>query len=261
MLLKIFYFIQVIFLTINIISTVLFSLINDIINDIYIMLLLYIIYEYINVGLIQLSIFKKNFNSAVKILYSKVISIFIGILIMYKAENICNNTNHNICILLNIISFNTIAIGISIFLVFYYRRKMIRREIQNENLLFFRIIAQPQNIVYESNNSDRIAIPINNNMEIYQYPINIINNAQYQENLGLRIGSFRPDVHTTNLPNATNLPNRTDSNDIICSICLEEKQNLEEWTNLNCNHQYHAKCISEWFKKTDTCPDCRTVIK
>ena len=173
MLLKIFYFIQVIFLTINIINTVLFSIINEKINDIFVMLLLYIIFEYINIGLIQLSILKKNFNSAIKILYSKVISIFIGFLIMYKTGNISNdNENHKFVILLYIISFNTIAIIISIFFAFCYRRRMIRREIQNENLLFFSIITQPQNIVYESNNSNQFPIELLLN-KYYFYSNNI----------------------------------------------------------------------------------------
>jgi len=26
---------------------------------------------------------------------------------------------------------------------------------------------------------------------------------------------------------------------------------------LSCGHEYHPKCILEWFKKSDTCPTCR----
>jgi hypothetical protein len=230
MLLKILYFIQVMSLIINITNTVLFFLISEKFNDIGIMLLLYIIFEYLNIGLLQLSVLKKKFNSAINILYSKVISIFIGILILYRGKNICDNSdnsnnsdNKKFCILLNIISFNIIVIITSIFLGFYYKRRIIRRENQNENLLFVRVIpyTQTQNI-----------IPIHNNMIDYQYPTNIINNV-----------------------------NADDNSTIICSICLEEKQSLEEWNNLKCNHQYHKKCIGEWLKKTDTCPDCRTIIK
>tara|TARA_Y100000748_G_C15243062_1_gene389848 strand:+ start:198 stop:557 length:360 start_codon:yes stop_codon:yes gene_type:complete len=26
---------------------------------------------------------------------------------------------------------------------------------------------------------------------------------------------------------------------------------------LSCNHEFHPKCILEWFKKSDSCPTCR----
>lgn len=244
MLLKIFYGIQVIFLTINIINTILFSIINQKKYNIHDPVLLYIIFEYINIVSLQLSILKNNLNYTIKILYSKVISIFIGFLIIYKSGNICkNNENNYICILLNIIYFNTTAILVSIFFTVCYKRR----------------IAQAQTYIYDSNSINRNIIPISN-VNVHQYSTNIIN-SDYPNTLLYNTNINSNTNYNTNYNTNTNDLVSYNSNNIICSICLEEKQNFEEWYNLNCNHQYHKKCIDEWFNKMRTCPDCRTVDK
>jgi hypothetical protein len=43
----------------------------------------------------------------------------------------------------------------------------------------------------------------------------------------------------------------------ICSICLDKyKEGLYKRT-LECNHNFHKKCVDKWFKKEPTCPICR----
>ena len=47
-------------------------------------------------------------------------------------------------------------------------------------------------------------------------------------------------------------------NDFTCSICLDNSHhNVYE---LNCSHQYHLSCITEWNEKNQTCPLCRITI-
>jgi hypothetical protein len=41
-----------------------------------------------------------------------------------------------------------------------------------------------------------------------------------------------------------------------CAICLSSLQNPN--TLKDCNHQFHGECIDAWFKKSTTCPICRT---
>jgi hypothetical protein len=41
-----------------------------------------------------------------------------------------------------------------------------------------------------------------------------------------------------------------------CSICLDDLE--EEKEKLDCNHEFHKKCISEWFKRRRICPLCRS---
>ena len=41
-----------------------------------------------------------------------------------------------------------------------------------------------------------------------------------------------------------------------CSICMEKVENIP----LKCGHAFHDKCVLEWFKVNNTCPNCRCVI-
>lgn len=48
-----------------------------------------------------------------------------------------------------------------------------------------------------------------------------------------------------------------------CSICCEdfykENENDKIATTM-CQHSYHLKCITEWLKKSENCPLCRSAI-
>ena len=41
-----------------------------------------------------------------------------------------------------------------------------------------------------------------------------------------------------------------------CTICLE----VVSETPLKCGHVFHKKCIKQWLKNNDTCPNCRTEV-
>jgi len=41
---------------------------------------------------------------------------------------------------------------------------------------------------------------------------------------------------------------------IDCPICLSSTNSV---VKLNCNHEFHKDCISEWFKVNPSCPICR----
>lgn len=43
-----------------------------------------------------------------------------------------------------------------------------------------------------------------------------------------------------------------------CSICMDKFQDKQLIKTLNCNHQFHNKCINLWLKKEHhNCPLCR----
>ncbi|KAF5197412.1 hypothetical protein FRX31_013001 [Thalictrum thalictroides] len=42
-----------------------------------------------------------------------------------------------------------------------------------------------------------------------------------------------------------------------CSICLEHIKEGDDARTIDCNHTFHADCISEWVEQQATCPLCR----
>lgn len=46
-----------------------------------------------------------------------------------------------------------------------------------------------------------------------------------------------------------------------CSICLEEFTEISLVNKTKCSHVFHQKCIGNWSKRNQTCPNCRTVIQ
>lgn len=42
-----------------------------------------------------------------------------------------------------------------------------------------------------------------------------------------------------------------------CAMCLEEYTQGEEVVKLDCDHQFHEKCLSPWLRKSPLCPLCR----
>lgn len=43
-----------------------------------------------------------------------------------------------------------------------------------------------------------------------------------------------------------------------CAICLNDITNGQEVTKLSCDHVFHADCVQTWFRRSTSCPVCRT---
>jgi len=48
-----------------------------------------------------------------------------------------------------------------------------------------------------------------------------------------------------------------DEGEQSCSICILELEGGERIADLDCNHYFHADCLSEWIKKKNSCPLCQ----
>lgn len=59
---------------------------------------------------------------------------------------------------------------------------------------------------------------------------------------------------------------KSDKNTIInddnmfCSICLDQITKLDQFIVPKCKHIFHRKCIAEWNKQSNECPNCRCDI-
>ncbi|THU54348.1 hypothetical protein C4D60_Mb10t24150 [Musa balbisiana] len=42
-----------------------------------------------------------------------------------------------------------------------------------------------------------------------------------------------------------------------CAICLEEYKDTEKLGTLNCGHDFHVGCISQWLQMKNVCPICK----
>lgn len=89
-----------------------------------------------------------------------------------------------------------------------------------------------------------------------------IDNMSYEELLALeeRIGNV-----STGLSEETILRSMVEmvyhSNQIQeegqCAICLEEYKDKEKLGTLNCGHDFHVGCISQWLQMKNVCPICK----
>ena len=44
-----------------------------------------------------------------------------------------------------------------------------------------------------------------------------------------------------------------------CAICMNfDYKFVKATTTLPCKHIFHSECLSKWFKRSETCPDCRS---
>ena len=73
------------------------------------------------------------------------------------------------------------------------------------------------------------------------------------------INYFRLKINNNSLTEILIENNLSDN----CSICLEDYKKNDKCVKLNCNHIFHKKCLSDWFKnqisKSENlnCPLCR----
>ena len=42
-----------------------------------------------------------------------------------------------------------------------------------------------------------------------------------------------------------------------CAICLDCIKNNQNCRILSCFHVFHVKCITEWFLRSSSCPNCK----
>ncbi len=49
-----------------------------------------------------------------------------------------------------------------------------------------------------------------------------------------------------------------------CTICFDDDERVYSFSKLNCNHEFHSKCLNEWIEQFPlsfaTCPICRRYI-
>lgn len=125
---------------------------------------------------------------------------------------------------------------------------MIIKMTTNSNNIIYNNREQDNNQNYQMNyiNIER-SNNINYNNYIYNNVINnLINNYLYQD-------IIIPNIESREIT-FTSDPSYIGE---ICSICVECVENVETMAVSSCSHVFHKACISNWIKKSRTCPNCR----
>lgn len=210
---------------INALYTYVYSTMYDKFGYVGLALLTYIILEYVSILLLQITIITNNIIFIKKMSVCKLINIIIGLYISHKYTGTCADVSEEkyLCVVLNFISFKTIIL-ISLICLYY---------------------------LYDRYNNRRII----NYIETHHNRNNNFGNYEIANDIHIVI---TPYINQNDLPIAITI---NEPKDIICSICLEQQIETEEWCKLNCNHEYHKDCIYKWLRTTDSCPDCRKPIK
>ena len=73
------------------------------------------------------------------------------------------------------------------------------------------------------------------------------------------IYTSQPEV-SISFSNQLNVYSVLHNTNVICPICLDEQFKSENWTKLRYEHDFHHKCITDWFNKKRNCPTCRIDI-
>lgn len=47
---------------------------------------------------------------------------------------------------------------------------------------------------------------------------------------------------------------------VVCTICSEPIVNNQTIYHLYCQHTFHKSCLVPWFSRSNTCPNCRSII-
>ena len=78
-----------------------------------------------------------------------------------------------------------------------------------------------------------------------------MNEEGYLFGLKLKTKIYRREVvrDSDSIAGVGNGDDGYDENMIMCSICILELEDGEVIADLNCNHCFHADCLSEWIKK------------
>ncbi len=54
--------------------------------------------------------------------------------------------------------------------------------------------------------------------------------------------------------------NRDESNELTCSICLDEFVVGDQLVALPCKHRFHKECIARWLTTNGVCPVCKAEV-
>ncbi|KAL4428887.1 hypothetical protein ABPG74_001374 [Tetrahymena malaccensis] len=136
------------------------------------------------------------------------------------------------------------------FIYFLFKRRMIRERAQNNIQMLAQALMYPTESK-ETENSEKF-------MKIYNQAIP--SHKMLASTLEELIKKNKEKHDSNNKGDAQN-PYQSEggnSNQIVCSICLQAIQENDKYRETICKHLFHQECLDVWIQKQRNCPMCRS---
>ncbi|KAI3838688.1 hypothetical protein MKX03_013378 [Papaver bracteatum] len=80
-----------------------------------------------------------------------------------------------------------------------------------------------------------------------------------EESIGMVQRGLSKDIISSQLKTRvhTTSADSTEENTEICTICLDGYGNKNKIATLDCKHEYHEDCITQWLVRNNVCPICK----
>ncbi|KAI3905340.1 hypothetical protein MKX01_040031 [Papaver californicum] len=78
---------------------------------------------------------------------------------------------------------------------------------------------------------------------------------ELQERIGTVEIGFSKEIISSHLK--TRVHTTSEEETEICTICQDEYENKDKIGTLDCKHEYHEDCITQWLGQKNVCPICK----
>jgi hypothetical protein len=113
------------------------------------------------------------------------------------------------------------------------------------------------------NGADTFTINIEDEKED-SYDLNIDSDGIEEEEMGYEDMNLEsdeePEEVELTMPDEIIYNPKPTGNSVNCIICMDALKKGDKILVLECAHMYHARCIYQWVKESNTCPMCKSPV-
>ncbi|KAL4467537.1 hypothetical protein ABPG72_004605 [Tetrahymena utriculariae] len=175
--------------------------------------------------------------------------IKIELQILQSSQNQSSNDSYFIYFLIGMVGLIMIIIILG-FIYFLFKRRLTRESAQNNIQMLAQALMLPSESK-ETENSEKF-------MKLYNQAIP--SRKMLASTLEDLIKQNKEKQNSNNNKDAQN-PFQSEggnSNQYICSICLQAIQENDKYRETICKHLFHQECLDVWIQKQRNCPMCRS---
>ncbi|EAS05310.1 zinc finger, C3HC4 type (RING finger) protein (macronuclear) [Tetrahymena thermophila SB210] len=176
-------------------------------------------------------------------------SIKVQLQIQQSSQNQSSSDSYFIYFLIGMVGLIMLIIILG-FIYFLFKRRLIRERAQNNIQILAQALICPSESK-ETDNSEKFMKLYNQAIPSHKMQASTLENLIKQNK----------EKHDSNNKGDAQLPYQSEggnSNQIICSICLQAIQENDKYRETICKHLFHQECLDVWIQKQRNCPMCRS---